>query len=68
MWRRESENKNSELTGLHTNADIVDIVKSRSLIWAGHVIRTQNSTLHLVLLVGRETGDCWENIDFSGGI
>jgi hypothetical protein len=45
-WRRR---KNIELEILYSNADIVEVIRSRRLRWAGHAWRSQNPLLHAVM-------------------
>ncbi|KAL4154026.1 hypothetical protein QTP88_001859 [Uroleucon formosanum] len=45
-WRRR---KNIELEILYGNADIVEVMRSRRLRWAGHAWRSQNPLLHAVM-------------------
>ncbi|KAL4123306.1 hypothetical protein QTP88_015504 [Uroleucon formosanum] len=45
-WRRR---KNIELEILYGNADIVEVIRSRRLRWAGHAWRSQNPLLHAVM-------------------
>ncbi|KAL4098015.1 hypothetical protein QTP88_022689 [Uroleucon formosanum] len=45
-WRRR---KNIELEILYGNVDILEVIRSRRLRWAGHAWRSQNPLLHAVM-------------------
>ena len=49
-WRRLH---NEELNGLYSSFNIVRVIKSRRMIWAGHVARMGEE--------GGCIGSCWEN-------
>ena len=52
-WRRLH---NGELHDLYVKPDIIRIVKSRRLLWAGHVTRMGNERGAWKLLVGKPEG------------
>jgi hypothetical protein len=45
-WRRR---KNLELETLYNSSDILKVIRSRRLRWAGHAWRSQNPLLHAVI-------------------
>jgi hypothetical protein len=45
-WRRR---KNLELETLYSSSDILEVIRSRRLRWAGHAWRSQNPLLHAVI-------------------
>ena len=52
-WRRLH---NEELHSLHHSPNIVRVIKSRRLRWAGHVARTKEGRSALKILTGKPTG------------
>ena len=52
-WRRVH---NEELHSLHHSANIVRVIKSRRLRWAGHVARMEEGRTAFKILKGKPTG------------
>ena len=52
-WRRLN---NEELHSLYRSPDIVKVVKSRTLRWAGHVARREEGRSTFEILIGKCTG------------
>ena len=52
-WRRLH---NEELHGLYRSPNIVRVIKSRKLRWAGHVARIEESRSAFKMLTGKPTG------------
>jgi hypothetical protein len=49
-WRRLY---NEELNGLYSSPNIIRVIKSRGMTWAGHVARTGEGRVAIRILVGR---------------
>ena len=52
-WRRL---RNEELHSLYRSPNIVRVIKSRRLRWAGHVARMEEGRSALKILTGKPTG------------
>ena len=52
-WRKLH---NEELHSLHRSANIVRVIKSRRLRWAGHVARREEGRSALKILTNKHTG------------
>ena len=52
-WRRLH---NEELHSLHRSSNIVRVIKSRRLKWAGQVVRMEEGRSALNILTGKPTG------------
>ena len=52
-WRRLH---NEELHSLYRSPNIVRVIKSRRLIWAGHVARMEEGRSAFKILTGKNTG------------
>jgi hypothetical protein len=54
--RRNSETRNIELRSLYSSPNIVRVIKSRRMSWAGHVARVEEGRGVYRVLVGRPEG------------
>jgi hypothetical protein len=52
-WRRL---QNEVLTGLYSSPNIIRVIKSRKMRWAGHVARMEERRCAYRILVGRREG------------
>ena len=52
-WRRLH---NEELHSLYRSANIIRVIKSRRLRWAGHIARMEECTSSLKILTGKSKG------------
>jgi hypothetical protein len=58
-----------ELHGLYSSSDIVRVIKSRRMRWAGHVARMDEGRGVYRVLVGKpERKNRWEDLDVDGRI
>ena len=53
MWRRPH---NEELHSLYRSPNSVRVIKSKRLIWAGHVTRMEESRSAFKMVTGKPTG------------
>ena len=62
IWAKRDENRewsklhNEELHSLYRSPDIVSVIKSRRLRWAGHVARVEAVGSAFKILTGKPTG------------
>jgi hypothetical protein len=65
-WRKL---RNDELYGLYSSPNIVRVIKSRRMRWAGHVARMGEGRGVYRILVGRPKGkNHWEDLGVGGRI
>jgi len=65
-WRRLH---NKELNALYASSNIVRVIKSRRMRWAGHVARMGEEKGVCTFLVGNRTeGDQWGDLGVDGWI
>jgi len=65
-WRRLH---NEELNDLYSSPNIVRVIKSRRMRWAGHVARMGEERGACRVLVGKPEGrNRWEDLDVDGWI
>ena len=65
-WRKLH---NEELKGLYSSPNIVRVIKSRRMRWAGHVARIGDGRgVYRVLVGNRRVRDRWGNPDVDGKI
>jgi hypothetical protein len=65
-WRRLH---NEELNGLYSSSNIVRVIKSRSMRWAGHVARMGEEKGAYRVLVGKQEGkNRWGDLGVDGFI
>jgi hypothetical protein len=65
-WRKLN---NDELHSLYSSPNIVRVIKSRRMRWAGHVTRMgRGEVLTGFLLGGPKARDHWEDLDVGGRI
>jgi hypothetical protein len=65
-WRKLH---NDELHSLYFSSNIVRMIKSRRMRWAGHVAHMEEGRgLYSVLVVGPKVGDFWEDVGVGGWI
>jgi hypothetical protein len=57
---------NDELHGLYSSQNIVRVIKSRKMRWAGHVARMGEGRGVYRVLVGRPERDHWEDLGVGG--
>jgi len=63
-WRRLY---NEELNDLYSSPNIVRVIKSRRMRWAGHVARMgEERGVYRVLWGNRREGDHWEDVGLDG--
>jgi hypothetical protein len=53
---------NEELYSLYRSPDIVSVIKSRRLRWAGHVARMEEGRSALKILIGKPTGKSFSEV------
>jgi hypothetical protein len=63
-WRKLH---NDELHSLYSSTNIVRVIKSKRMRWAGHVVRMERGVCR-VLLGWSEGKDHWEDLGISGRI
>ena len=56
MGQRVEKSTQSELNCLYLSPNIVRVIKSRRLIWAGHVARMEEGRSAFKILTGKPTG------------
>jgi len=64
-WRRLH---NGELNDLYSSPNIVLVIKSRRMRWAGHVARMGGERGVYRVLVGKPEGDHWGDLGVDGWI
>jgi len=65
-WRRLH---NEELNDLYSSPNIVRVIKSRRMRWAGHVARMgEERGMYRVLVRNRREGDQWGDLGVDGWI
>jgi hypothetical protein len=63
-WRKFH---NDELHSLYSSLNIVRVIKSRRMRWAGHVVRMgEGRGVYRVLVGGPKARDHWENLGVGG--
>ena len=58
MGHYESPDGIEELHGLYHSPNIIRVIKSRRLRWAGHVARTEEGRVAYKIVTGKCTGKC----------
>ena len=56
IWAQEWGVENEELHSLYRSPNIVRVIKSRRLRWAGHVARMEEGRSAINILTGKPTG------------
>ena len=64
-WRRLH---NEELNGLYSTPNIVRVIKSRRMRWAGHVARMGEERGTYKVVVGKPERDRWGDLGVDGWI
>jgi hypothetical protein len=68
--RKTRKSHNEELHNLHSSPNIVRVIKSRRMRWAGHVARMgEGRGVYRVLVrIARRRRDHWEDLGVGGSI
>ena len=66
----QSESDNEELNDLYSSPNIVRVIKSRRMRWAGHVARMdeERGVCRVLLRGNRRERDHWGDLDVDGWI
>ena len=60
---------NEELNDLYSSPNIVRVIKSRGMRWAGHVVHVgEGRGMYRVWLGSMREGDCWSDSGIGGRI